>query len=458
MIDSENIYISDKNHLKKYFEDGCKPKENWGIGAEYENFIFSKDTFKPVNYSGSSSILTLFENMIDRFGWAPIRENNLIIGLRKGESNISLEPGGQFELSGAINKSVHDVEKEMNSFMREMKILTNEFNLGLISLGATPVWGLTDMPLMPKDRYKKIMAPYMKKVGKFGLDMMFRTCTIQVNLDYSSEDDMAKKVKVGFLLQPLATALFASSPFFENRDTGYESWRANIWKHTDVARTGIPKFIFEKGLCFSDWVEFALDVPMYFIKRDEKYVNLAGESFRDFLSGNLKSMPGEKPFYSDWINHLTTIFTDVRLKSFIEMRGADGGPSYNVTALAAFWTGLLYDNETLDNIFNLTENWSWEEVSFLNKEVCKFGLDSKFRGKPLWGLAADVLDLSALGLRNRKFLENSYDESIFLSPIKEMIEKKLTLSNNLRAHFNNKGSNSINSIFEGFNFYQGFRH
>ncbi|OUX44923.1 glutamate--cysteine ligase [bacterium TMED277] len=457
MIDSENIYILDKNQLKKYFEDGSKPKEKWGIGAEYENFIFSKNTLKPINYSGSISILTLFENLIDRFGWTPIKENNLIIGLRKGDSNISLEPGGQFELSGGIKKSVHDVEKELKSFMREMKILTTEFNLGLFSLGTTPVWKLTEIPLMPKDRYQKIMAPYMKKVGKYGLDMMFRTCTIQVNLDYSSEDDMAKKLKVGFLLQPLATALFASSPFFENRDTGYESWRANIWKHTDAARTGIPKFIFNNGLCFSDWVEFALDVPMYFIKRDEKYVNLAGESFRDFLSGNLKSMPGEKPFYSDWVNHLTTIFTDVRLKNFIEMRGADGGPSYNVTALAAFWTGLMYDNEALDNIFNLSKSWTWEEVSFLNEEVCKFGLDAKFRGKALWGLAADVLNISALGLRNRKFLENSYDESIFLSPIEEMIKKKVSLPNNLRARFNNKGSNRIDSIFENFNFYQGFQ-
>ena len=457
MIDSENIYILDKNQLKKYFEDGSKPKEKWGIGAEYENFIFSKNTLKPINYSGSISILTLFENLIDRFGWTPIKENNLIIGLRKGDSNISLEPGGQFELSGGIKKSVHDVEKELKSFMREMKVLTNEFNLGLCSLGTTPVWKLTEIPLMPKDRYQKIMAPYMKKVGKYGLDMMFRTCTIQVNLDYSSEEDMAKKVKVGFKLQPLATALFASSPFFESRDTGYESWRANIWKHTDAARTGIPKFVFDKGLCFSDWVEFALDVPMYFIKRDEKYINLAGESFRDFLSGNLKSMPREKPFYSDWINHLTTIFTDVRLKNFIEMRGADGGPSYNVTALAAFWTGLLYDNDALDNIFNLSKNWTWEEISFLNEEVCKFGLDAKFRGKALWNLAADVLNVSAMGLRKRKILENSYDESIFLSPIEEMIKKKVSLPNNLRTRFNKKGSNRIESIFENFNFYQGFQ-
>ncbi len=459
MVDNENIeYISDKDHLKKYFEDGCKPKEKWGIGAEYENFIFSKDTFQPVNYSGSSSLLTLFENLIDRFGWTAIRENNFIIGLRKGDSNISLEPGGQFELSGGIKESVHDVEKEMRSFISEMKILTNEFNLGLFSLGATPVWSLQDMPLMPKDRYKKIMAPYMKKVGKYGLDMMFRTCTIQVNLDYSSEYDMAKKVKAGFMLQPLATALFSSSPFFENTDTGYESWRANIWKYTDAARTGIPKFIFDKNLSFSSWVEFALDVPMYFIKRDEKYIDLTGESFRNFLSGNLKNMPGEKPLYSDWINHLTTIFTDVRLKSFIEMRGADGGPSYNVTALAAFWTGLLYDDEALDNICKLTENWTWEEVNFLNKEVCKFGLESTFRGKSLWSLAADVLDVASLGLRNRKIFENSYDESIFLSPMEEMIKKKVSFPNSLRARFNNKGSNKIKSIFENFNFDQGFRH
>ena len=455
---NDNHFILDKSVLKKYFEEGCKPKEKWGIGAEYENFLFSLETNKPISYAGPTSISTLFENLIDRFGWIAIRENKLIIGLKRGDSNISLEPGGQFELSGAVFSSVHEVEKEMQSFIREMKILTNELKIGFFSLGAAPTWSLKDMPVMPKDRYKSIMAPYMKKVGRYGLDMMFRTCTIQVNLDYSSEKDMARKVKIGCSLQPFATAMFASSPFFGNRDTGYESWRANIWKQTDPKRTGIPKFIFNEGLGFSDWVEFALDVPMYFIKRNKKYLNLTGESFRDFLSGNLKSIPGEKPLYSDWINHLTTIFTDVRLKSFIEMRGADGGPSYNVTALAAFWTGLLYDTEALDNILKLTENWNWEEINSLNEDVCKLGLNAKFRGKRIWGLTEEILEISALGLRNRNFKENSLDESIFLSPLQKLLKTRISLPRSLRDYFDSKDNKKIQDIFEEFTFYQGFQN
>ena len=313
-----------RDQLRHYFEKGCKPNSEWGIGSEYENFILSLDSKRPIGYDGPKSIATVFDLLINKFEWVPIFEKSNIIGLEKEKANISLEPGGQFELSGAIKKTVHEVNQEMISFIQNMKVVCEELGLGLFSMGATPFWKRNEMPVMPKSRYKKIMMPYMKKVGTQGLDMMLRTCTIQVNLDYSSEADMAKKIRVAVCLQPLVTALFASSPIFEGNNTGYQSWRAQIWKNTDSDRTGIPKFIFDSNLSFDSWIEYALDVPMYF-KKEGDYVNLSGESFRKFMKGQLKSMPN-RATYSDWIDHLTTIYR-CPSKNFIEMRGADGGPS-----------------------------------------------------------------------------------------------------------------------------------
>ena len=311
---------------------------------------------------------------------------------------------------------------------------------------------------MPKNRYKKIMMPYMKTVGTQGLDMMLRTCTIQVNLDYSSEADMAKKLRVAACIQPLATALFASSPMFEGKNTGYQSWRAQIWKNTDNARTGIPKFIFDDGLSFDSWIEYALDVPMYFIKRDGDYVNLSGESFRKFMEGQLKSLPNQRATYSDWIDHLTTIFTDVRLKNFIEMRGADGGPSQNVTALAAMWVGLLYDSDSLDNVFNLVKALDWQSVNELSIDVCKYGMNATINDKTLWEFGEEVLNIAQSGLQNRGLAYGIKDESLFLMPLLERVSKKQSLSSQLANKFDSKWKNNFSTFYDDFNFYHGLRN
>ncbi len=458
MTAEEGTDFLDRDRLRSYFENGCKPSSEWGIGSEYENFLVALDSRTPVGYEGPKSISKIFDLLINKLEWVPVFEKSNIVGLEKGKANISLEPGGQFELSGAIKKTVHEVEKEMTSFIHDMKVVCEELGLGLFSMGATPFWKRNEMPVMPKSRYKKIMMPYMKKVGTRGLDMMLRTCTIQVNLDYSSEADMAKKLRVAACIQPLVTALFASSPIFEGNNTMYQSWRAQVWKDTDKDRTGIPKFIFDDELSFDSWIEYALDVPMYFIKRNRDYVNLSGESFRDFMKGELKSVPNQRATYSDWIDHLTTIFTDVRLKNFIEMRGADGGPRKNVTALAAFWVGLLYDSSSLENIFNLIKPFSWQSVNKLNNDVCKMGMNATINGKTLWILGEEILDIAQNGLRNRVLAHGGKDEGSFLQPLIERISNKRTLASELANKFEIKWKNDFSKFYDDFNFYHGLRN
>ena len=424
MKTEERTDFLDRDQLRLYFEQGCKPHSEWGIGSEYENFIFDTDLKRPVAYEGPKSISKVFDVLIKKFGWAPLFEKSKIVGLEKDKANISLEPGGQFELSGAIKKSIHEVDQEMKSFIQNMKVVCEELGLRLFSIGAAPNWERDDMPIMPKNRYKKIMMPYMKTVGTQGLDMMLRTCTIQVNLDYSSEADMAKKLRVAACIQPLATALFASSPMFEGKNTGYQSWRAQIWKNTDSDRTGIPKFIFDDDLSFDSWIEYALDVPMYFIKREGDYVNLSGESFRMFMQGQLKSLPNHRATYSDWIDHLTTIFTDVRLKNFIEMRGA------------------------LD----------WQSVNELSVDVCKNGMNAKIKDKTLWEFGKEVLNIAQSGLQNRGSAYDIKDETLFLMPLLERVSKKQSLSSQLVNKFDSKWKNNFSTFYDDFNFYHGLRN
>ena len=448
----------DRDQLRRYFEQGCKPSSEWGIGSEYENFIVDLNLEKPVSYAGPKSISKVFDLLMNKFDWVPVFEKSNIVGLEKDKANISLEPGGQFELSGAIKKTVHEVDQEMTSFMQNMQVICEELDLGLFSMGATPFWKREEMPIMPKNRYKKIMMPYMKTVGTQGLDMMLRTCTIQVNLDYSSEADMAKKLRVAACIQPFVTALFASSPIFEGNNTGYQTWRAQVWKNTDKDRTGIPKFIFDDELSFDSWIEYALDVPMYFIKREGNYVNLSGSSFREFIKGQLKTVPNQRATYSDWVDHLTTIFTDVRLKNFIEMRGADGGPSKNVTALAALWVGLLYDKESLDNVFNLIKQFNWQSINKLNIDVCKKGMDATLNDKSLWIWGEEILDIARSGLRNRALAHGGEDEGAFLIPLIEQISNKRTLANELASKFGSKWKKNVSTFYDDFNFYRGLRY
>ncbi len=354
--------IESKAQLIEELSSGSKPKDQWRIGTEHEKFPFLTDTLGPVPYDGPRSIRALLEGLRDRFGWEGVYEGDNIIALSdpNGLGNISLEPGGQFELSGAPLNTVHDTCEEVHEHLTQVREIGDRLGIGFLGLGASPVWTRAETPVMPKGRYG-IMAPYMDKVGKYGRDMMFRTCTVQVNLDFASEADMVKKLRVSLALQPVATALFANSPFLEGKPNGFLSFRSEVWRDTDNARSGMLPFAFEPGMGFERYVDYALDVPMYFVMRDGKYINTAGESFRAFLDGKLPQLPGEKPVAKDWADHLTTIFPEVRLKKYLEMRGADGGPWNRLCALPASGSACSTTRQSLDAAWDLVKDWTAEE-------------------------------------------------------------------------------------------------
>ncbi|XP_039050602.1 glutamate--cysteine ligase, chloroplastic-like isoform X2 [Hibiscus syriacus] len=352
-----------KEDLVGYLASGCKPKENWRIGTEHEKFGFEIKTLQPMKYD---QIAELLNGISERFDWDKVMEGDKIIGLKQGKQSISLEPGGQFELSGAPLETLHQTCAEVNSHLYQVKAVAEEMGIGFLGIGFQPKLGIKDIPVMPKGRYE-IMRNYMPKVGSLGLDMMFRTCTVQVNLDFCSEADMIRKFRAGLALQPIATALFANSPFTEGKPNGYLSMRSHIWTDTDKNRTGMLPFVFYDSFGFEQYVDYALDVPMYFVYR-KKYIDCTGMSFRDFMAGNLPCIPGELPNLNDWENHLTTIFPEVRLKRYLEMRGADGGPWRSLCALPAFWVGLLYDEVSLQSILDMTADWTTEERQMLRNK------------------------------------------------------------------------------------------
>src|SRR3954468_19024338 len=344
--------IETRNELVAWFEAGSKPKSQFRIGTEHEKFVFTVEGHNPVPYDGRRSIRSLLEGMQHLLGWEPIMESENIIGMFDvtGGGAISLEPGGQFELSGAAVETVHQTASELFSHLAQLREVAKPLGIGFLGLGMTPNWSRADMPVMPKGRYK-IMTAYMPKVGTMGLDMMYRTCTVQANLDFSSEPDMVKKLRVSLALQPVATALFANSPFTEGKPNGFLSFRSEVWRDTDNNRAGMLPFAFEPGMGFERYVDYALDVPMYFVKREDEYIDVSGMSFRDLLAGRLAALPGEVATRSDWANHVSTLFPEVRLKRYLEMRGADVGPPERIAALSAFWVGLLYDQASLDGAF-----------------------------------------------------------------------------------------------------------
>src|SRR6202162_1958851 len=362
--------VERRDDLVAWFEQGCKPKSQWRIGTEHEKFAFTIDGHNPVPYETKRSIRALLEGMQHLLGWDPIMEGDNIIGLADvtGGGAISLEPGGQFELSGAPVETIHQTCNELMAHLAQVREIAKPLGIGFLGLGMTPNWSRADIPQMPKGRYK-IMTAYMPKVGTLGLDMMYRTCTVQANLDFSSEADMVKKLRVSLALQPVATALFANSPFTERRPNGYLSFRSEIWRDTDTDRSGMLPWAFEPGMGYGRWVDYALDVPMYFVKRGDRYIDVAGRSFRDLMAGRLAELPGERATVADWANHLSTIFPEVRLKRYLEMRGADAGPWRGLPSLSAYWVGLFYDNASLDAAYDLIKPWSAQERQLLRDEV-----------------------------------------------------------------------------------------
>ncbi|WP_317056931.1 glutamate--cysteine ligase [Roseovarius rhodophyticola] len=446
--------IESHSQLAEYLESGCKPREDWRIGTEHEKFGYCKDTLKPIPYAGERSVLAVLEGLRDGHGWAPLEEGGNLIGLTKDGANVSLEPGGQLELSGAPLESIHQTCDEVNQHLADVKDIADKVGVGFIGLGAAPIWSHDDMPIMPKGRYK-LMKSYMDQVGTMGKSMMFRTCTVQVNLDFSSEADMVQKLRVALALQPVATALFANSPFFDGKPNGHKSWRARVWRDLDADRTGMLPFVFEDGFGFEAWADYALDVPMYFVYRDGEYVDALGQSFRDFLKGELPALPGETPTLSDWADHLTTIFPEARIKKFMEMRGADGGPWRRLCALPAFWVGLMYDQTALDGAWDLVKGWDAETREALRVAASEQALDARVGKISMHDLAREVLDLSEAGLKARSIPGAGGlvpDETHFLNALRESVESGQVPADELLTKYHGDWEGDLTKIYGEFSY------
>jgi len=452
---SHSPLIESRADLIEALERGCKPKSEWRVGTEHEKHVFHRNPLRPVTYEGPNGIHELLAGIEAETGWHPFYDHDNPIGLRNlGPSGgISLEPGGQFELSGAPMETLHDAAIEVAEHLAVSRKIGSRLGIHFLGLGVTPLWSVAEIPAMPKSRYG-IMKPYMEKVGTLGTSMMFRSATIQANLDFSSEADMVKKLRVSVALQPVATALFANSPFVDGKDSGFLTFRSQIWLNTDAARTGMLPFAFEEGMGFERYVDYALDVPMYFVIRDGQYINVAGESFRAFLEGNLPQLPGEKPTVKDWEDHLSTLFPEVRLKQFLEMRGADMGDEAAITALPALWTGLLYDDIALDAAWDLVKDWTEYDRQALRNGVPRQALQTPVPGNDLrfgtvGDLAREMVGIASAGLA-RRAIKNALgqDESIYLATLEETLRLGKTPAERWLDLYRGEWAGDITRIFE----------
>ena len=449
--------IGSRDDLVEWFAVGSKPKSEWRIGTEHEKIGFRTDDLGPVPYEGPRGIRALMEELIQRYGWEPIHEGDNIIALKRPEgepaATVSLEPGGQFELSGAPLANLHEVDAETRQHIEQVTTIGRDMKLGFLGVGFSPKWKLAETPRMPKRRYA-VMTRYMPRVGAGGLEMMYRTATIQVNLDFADEADMVRKLRVSLALQPVATALFASSPFKEGKPNGFLSLRSEVWRDTDRARTGLLPFVFESGMSFDRYVEYALDVPMYFIYRNGTYIDVAGASFRDFLSGRLSEtlarpeLRGIEPTIDDWSDHITTIFPEVRMKRYLEMRGADAGLTAEIAALPALWVGLLYDQTALDAAWDVVKGWTADERDTLRNGVPKAGLGTPFRRMKLLDIAREVVAISSEGLKSRAIRNGKGDdERIHLRAAENVVQSGRTTAEVMLEAYEGRWGRRIDPIF-----------
>ncbi|MBT8061985.1 MAG: glutamate--cysteine ligase [Xanthomonadales bacterium] len=440
--------IESRQQLLDYLASGSRPKDEWRLGTEHEKFGFDTETLAPLPYEGARSIRAILEGLAEHYDWQPVLEHGRPIALLDNTgASVTLEPGGQLELSGALLDNIHDTCREVNTHLKQVKSIAEPMGAAFLGMGFQPRQRRRDTEWMPKGRYQ-IMRSYMPRVGNLGLDMMSRTCTVQVNLDFSSERDMVDKFRTSLALQPVATALFANSPFVDGRPTGFVSFRSHVWEDTDPDRTGMLPFVFEQGFGFERYLDYMLDVPMYFVHRGEEYLDASGLSFRDFMNGKLEILPGEKPTMTDFEDHLTTAFPEVRLKRFLEMRGADGGPWRRLCALPAFWAGLLYDQSSLDAAWDLAKDWTMEERLELRRDAPKLGLRAEIRGRSLQDLSLDLLDIASAGLNARKRLNASGDnETGFLAPLQETAQSGITPADRKLALYHGRWNESVDPIF-----------
>ncbi len=441
--------VESRADLIEVMAQGGKPRSEWRIGTEHEKHVYRKNPVSPVPYDGHDGIHALLDGIDKRTGWHPFFDRGNPIGLRNmgAIGGISLEPGGQFELSGAPQITIHDAAVELDSHLEDCRAVGKPLNIHFLGLGVTPLWRVAEIPAMPKSRYA-IMTAYMSKVGTLGTSMMYRSATVQSNLDFSDEADMVRKLRVSVALQPVVTALFANSPFVDGKPSGYLSFRSHIWLNTDPDRTGMLPFIFEDGFGFERYADHALDVPMYFVIRKGEYINVAGESFRAFLEGRLPQLPGVRPTLKDWENHLSTLFPEVRLKQFLEQRGADMGDRDQVLAVSALWAGLLYDTEALDAAWDIVRDWTDEERQELRNEVPRTALHTPFRRGTVADIARLVVDLAGDGLRRRAYLQGGDDESIYLAPARQTLELNKTPAERWLDRYNGEWAGDLARIFD----------
>ena len=444
--------ITDKRQLVEFHASGNKPPAAWRVGTEHEKFVFRRADLKRVPYDGPDGIRALLHGMT-RFGWKPVIEHGNVIALENdARCSITLEPGGQFELSGAPLETIHQTCEEVHEHLRQVREVCDELGLGMVGLGFDPTSRREDIGWMPKGRYV-IMGNYMPKKGQLGLDMMLRTCTVQANLDYESEADMVKKFRTSLALQPAVVALFANSPFVEGKPTAFRSYRSFVWTHTDPDRCGTLPFVFEPGFGFERYVDYLLDVPMYFVYRDGNYIDASGQSFRDFMAGRLPAFPGELPQLHDWADHVTTAFPEVRLKTFLEMRGADGGPWRRLCALPALWVGLLYDGTALDAAADLVADWTEAEREAMRRDVPRLGLDTPHRSRTLRDIALEMLEIAREGLhrRARRSLAGE-DETHFLDNLFSIAGSGRTPAQELVEDYNTRWSGDIRRVYDEYSY------
>jgi glutamate--cysteine ligase len=445
--ESQGAPILDRRQLIEDMESGCAPKSEWRVGTEHEKFVYRLSDLRPVAYEGPDGIRAVLNGMT-RFGWEPVLENGNPIALVQGKCAITLEPGGQFELSGAPLDTIHETCDEVHVHLAQVREVCDELGVGMMGLGFQPKWQREDHSWMPKGRYK-IMREQMQRKGELGVDMMIRTCTVQANVDFESESDMVEKLRISLALQPINTALFANSPFMEGKPNGFQSYRSHIWTDTDPERCGTLPFVFEDGFGFERYVDYLLDVPMYFVYRDDQYLDVAGKSFRDFMAGRLEGFEGQIPYMGDWSDHMTTSFPEVRLKKYIEMRGADGGPWGRLCAQAALWVGLLYDSDAQQAAWDLVKDWTEEEREAMRRDVPRLGLKMPFRGGTLQDIAKQVVDIARHGLRKRARLDaGGSDETGFLTPLAEIAETGRSPAEVLLDAYKNEWGGDIDEAFE----------
>ncbi len=453
MSERSTVPIESKAELIAWLEAGACPKKDWRIGTEHEKFLFDRRSLARPPYEGEGGIGALLKGLADEHGWTAIMEGEYIIGLKDNNGGaITLEPGGQFELSGAPLENLHQTCGEANRHLEYLREATGRLGLGMLGVGFDPLWSRNDIPWMPKGRYR-IMREHMPKVGSLGLDMMLRTSTIQVNLDYAGEKDMARKFRTSLALQPVATAIFANSPFRDGKASGLLSSRAEVWTDTDPARCGVPACVFDPGFGYEQWVDYILDVPMYFLYFDGVYVDVAGLSFRDFMAGRLPGHEGKLPTINDWTDHLTTAFPEVRLKSYLEMRGADGGPWNMICALPALWTGLLYDDDALTAAEELAARLTAEDAAAARMEAARYGLKGEIGGQSILEIARGMVRIAGEGLHRRGYLDTSgNDETGFLSPIRRIVDSGITSAETLIGHYEGKWQGKVDPLYEEFQF------